>query len=272
MKETLRQDPMAPWPAAALIDALALDRPSPGPGDPLPPFWHWLYFPESVPVGQTGRDGHPAPGVLLPETGLPRRMWAGGALDFLAPLPLGAPATRRSMAETPVQKTGRSGPLAFVTAHHEIAGPAGVAVRERQDLVYREDPAPGGPPTPPREAPTAETARQAWRLGSADLFRYSALTYNAHRIHYDRDYARGVEGYPDIVVHGPLLATLMLELATTALPARFAAGFIGHFSFRAVSPVFADERFETCLAAEGDGARLWVRAADGRLAMEGTVA
>ncbi|MEM9782746.1 MAG: hypothetical protein AAF899_09740 [Pseudomonadota bacterium] len=274
----LIEDTMSPWPAIALIEALGLDRPSPRAGDPLPPFWHWLYFLEPVPSGAVGRDGHAAPGHWLPRTGLPRRMWAGGGLSFQAPLPLGAPARRHISVGPATRKTGRSGPLAFVAVEHWIEGAAGLAVTERQDLVFREDPppgsclpAPGSAPPAGEKAPDRATCSQRWCLGTAALFRYSALTYNGHRIHYDAAYARGVEGYPGVVVHGPLLATLLFETARVAWPSRFEAGFTGRFDFRAVAPVFADEPFETCASVRGDHLSLWVRGSDGRLAMRATL-
>ncbi|MEL6196693.1 MAG: hypothetical protein AAFT19_02495, partial [Pseudomonadota bacterium] len=226
---------------------------------------------EAVPAAQTGRDGHPAPGVHFPDTGLPRRMWAAGELEVFRPLPLGATAVKTTTVGEPVRKLGRSGPLAFVSAVHEITGRDGLALRERQDIVYREDPDPGAPPAPHRAAPSDETMRQAWSLGPEALFRYSALTYNGHRIHYDLDYARRVEGYAGLVVHGPLLATLMLETAAAALPDRFRPHFTGRFTYRAAAPVIAHERFETCIRLDGDGAHLWVRVDDGRLAMEGRI-
>jgi 3-methylfumaryl-CoA hydratase len=267
--ERVLHDEMAPGRAAALIATLGLDRPAPRAGEALAPGWHWLHFHEVVEAGRLGRDGHPAPGVLLPDTGLPRRMWAGGELAASAPLPLGRPATRRTTIGAPARKTGRSGPLAFVSAEHRVEGAAGPALVERQDLVYRADPDPAAPPPEPVPAPTDEAARRDWRLGPTALFRYSALTFNGHRIHYDADYARGVEGYAGLVVHAPLLATLMLEIAREARPERFAPHFEGRFAFRAVAPVFADEPFAACARPDDGGLALWVRAGDGRLVMRG---
>ncbi|MGF1551793.1 MAG: hypothetical protein ACFBWO_04725 [Paracoccaceae bacterium] len=269
--ERVVEDAMAPGPSAALIATLDLDRLAPGTGDPLAPGWHWLHFADVVAGARLGRDGHPAPGVVLPDTGLPRRMWAGGTIEAMAPLPLGRPAQRHTRVGAPVAKEGRSGPLAFVTAEHRIEGAAGLALIERQDIVYRADPDPSAPSPAPVAAPADETARRDWRLGPVALFRYSALTFNGHRIHYDADYARGVEGYPGLVVHAPLLATLMLETAREVRPERFASAFTGRFAFRAVTPVFADEPFACCARAEGTGLVLWVRAGDGRLAMRGTL-
>jgi 3-methylfumaryl-CoA hydratase len=195
-------------------------------------------------------------------------MWAGGRLAFHAPLPLGRPAARVSTVVGVAEKTGRRGPLTFVTVRHEIFGAQGLAVTEEQDIVYREDPEPGAVPPEPPSAPGNETCGRAWTCDPVLLFRYSALTFNGHRIHYDADYARSVEGYPGLVVHGPLLATLLLELAAGLGPPA-AGGFVplARFAFRATAPVFAGERFETCARPEAGGLALWVRGADGRLAM-----
>ncbi|RMH49805.1 MAG: acyl dehydratase [Alphaproteobacteria bacterium] len=258
-------DPMDPARAAALHATLGLDGPPPGAGDPLPPFWHWVHFWDIHPPARLGRDGHPRPGaegVLIPDTGLPRRMWAGGRLEWLGPLPVGAPATRRSTVLGIARKQGRSGPLCFVTLRHEITGAAGPAVIEEQDIVYRPDPQPGETPAPARPAPTDETAAQTFHPDSTQLFRYSALTFNGHRIHYDLDYCREVEGYPGLVVHGPLMAQRLIALADRLL------GGIRRFAFRAQAPVFHFESFTACARPVGEGLGLWVRAgADGRLAM-----
>ena len=259
-----RADPMDPWAAGALIATLELDRPAPGPGDPLPPFWHWMHFLEAAPRSALGPDGHPATGGFMPRVAQPRRMWAGGRLRVHAPLPLGTPATRRETIADVRRKTGRAGAMTFVTVRHEIAGGAGLAAVEEQDIVYRPDPDPDAPPRPPEQAPADETDARAWSCDPTVLFRYSALTFNGHRIHYDLDHATRVEGYPGLVVHGPLLATLLLELAREMGAGRGIAGM----AFRATAPVFADEPFETCGRPDGgDALALWVRGADGRLAM-----
>ncbi|MEM9765221.1 MAG: hypothetical protein AAF968_22425, partial [Pseudomonadota bacterium] len=218
-----------------------------------------------------GRDGHPAPGWSLPAMGLPRRMWAGGRLMFHAPLPLGAPAERVSRLGALSRKEGRSGPLAFVTMRREVTGGAGHALTEEQDIVYREDPGPGAPAAAAPAAPQAAgTWARAWKLDETVLFRYSALTFNGHRIHYDAAYAREVEGYAGLVVHGPLLATLLLELAREAAPERFEPFFAGRFSFRAASPVIVGQTFATHAATRDAGLSLWVTVGEGasaRLAM-----
>ncbi len=258
---------MDPARAAALHAALGLTRAAPKAGDPLSPFWHWLYFWDAQPPGTLGRDGHPRLGGFLPDLGLPRRMWAGGRLSIRQPIPLGAPAKKRSTIASVTGKEGRTGPLAFVIVQHEIGDANGVAVIEEQDIVYREDPSPDAPAPSTEIAPTDEVASRRWTADSTLLFRYSALTFNGHRIHYDLDYCRQVERYPGLVVHGPLLAILMLELAAELVDAP-----IANFEFRARSPVFHTEAFEVCARPDSEGLSLWIRGEDGRLAMTGRAA
>jgi len=267
-----RRDAMDPWAAAALIATLNLARAEPAAGDALPPFWHWLYFREAAPRGALGPDGHPAKGGFLPPAPQPRRMWAGGRLALHAPLPLGAPATRRETIADVRRRTGRAGPLTFVTVRHEVAGAAGLAAVEEQDIVYREDPAGFDAPTPP-EARRDETHARAWTCDATVLFRYSALTFNGHKIHYDLAHAREVEGYPGLVVHGPLLATLLLELAHEIAVELSPRARVAGMAFRAIAPIFANEPFAACARPEGEGLALWIRGADGRqaMAMEATL-
>lgn len=188
-------------------------------------------------------------------------MWAGGSLEFLGDLNVGEEVTKVSTIADVTAKTGRSGPLCFVTLRHELLVNDEARIIETQDLVYRDLPS-GGPSPPPKPAPaTAEWARTI-TPSAVLLFRYSALTFNAHRIHYDRDYARAVEGYDDIVVHGPLTATLLAGLAVTEKRRSLAA-----FSFRAVSPLYGTEPFTIAGRADGDGTELWASTAAGGLAM-----
>lgn len=191
---------------------------------------HWCLNLPDAPTAALGRDGHPPHPVDLP-----RRMWAASSIEFHAPLTVGITVTRDSKELSRREKTGRSGRLVFVELAHEVRGDRALAVRERQTIVYRDD-----AKTPPS---TSESVEQdgGWQLQrevvatAPLLFRYSALTFNAHRIHYDRPYAQEVEGYPDLVVHGPLLATLLLEVARAEL------GRVSHFTFRAVAPAFVDQ-------------------------------
>ena len=241
------EDPMAPFGARALAALLAHAR-VPGVGDTLPFAWHWLYFLEAPSDDTTGLDGHPRTGDFLPPIPLPRRMWASGALERERPVRLGMPAERCSTIVAIEAKHGRSGPLVFVTLQHEIRQRGALCIRERQTLVYREAARSTG------ELPAAEPARIAaeWSRrflpSTVLLFRFSALTYNAHRIHYDRDYATRVECYPDLVVHGPLLVIQLLDLVENAdIPVALAT-----VRFRAVRPSFVDVPIHLRAQRDGD--------------------
>lgn len=235
----------------------ALDLPGDLP-EVLPPFFHQLYFWEAQPPGALGRDGHPKVGGVIPDMGLPRRMWAGGRLEFLAPLRAGEGAEKRTRVDSSAHKEGRTGPLGFVTLCHEVLQGGDVVVREFQDLVYREDPDPAVPKPIPAEARRDEETCEVWTFSSTLLFRYSALSFNGHRIHYDLEYCRTVEGYDGLVVHGPLLAQLLMLKAEREL------GPLGAFRFRATAPLVHTEQAELCRK----GAELWVRGPDGRQCME----
>ena len=251
---------------AGLADALAatLDRAAPTAG--LPPLWHWIYFWTAVPASEVGADGHPQRGGFLPPVPLPRRMWAGGRLTFTAPLALGQPATRTSRILDVSAKDGATGQLAFVTVRHEIAQDGRIAVTEEHDIVYRGLPQPGAAAPAGKPAP----AESAWsREITPDpvlLFRYSALTFNGHRIHYDRSYVTGVEGYPGPIVHGPLIATLLLDL----LHRHMSEATVAQFSFRAVGPLFDIAPFTVCgqPAEDGRSVKLWAKNQRGELAMQ----
>jgi 3-methylfumaryl-CoA hydratase len=269
-RQEVARDVVTPAPYVALAATLDHDATRPAPGTPLPPLWHWLYF---LPVhrrSELGPDGHAQRGGFLPPVALPRRMWAGSRFAFREPIRVGDALTRVSTIESVKEKTGRTGPLVFVTVRHEVTrdGEAAPALVEHHDIVYREAPRPGEAAPPPLQAPTSAAFEARWVPDDVLLFRYSALTFNGHRIHYDRRYATGVEGYPGLVVHGPLLATLLLDLLRTHQPeARVTA-----FAFRAVRPVFDTASFAVC-GAPGDapGAiHLWVRDGDGLLAMDAT--
>ena len=238
-----------------------------GPGDPLPPLWHWLYFWETAPASGLGVEGHAALGDFLPPVTLPRRMWAGSRIRFPGPLPIGATARRDSRILKVEEKTGRSGQLVFVTVGHRIASDAGLAIEEEHDIVYREAPKPDDPAPAIQPAPSEADWQRVIEPGPVLLFRYSALTFNAHRIHFDRDYCREEEGYPGLVVHGPLMATLMVDLVRRQTPD---AG-IAAFTFRAKRPVFDTAPFTVAGRAEDGGAALWVADAEGALCMDGRV-
>jgi 3-methylfumaryl-CoA hydratase len=252
---------------AASALAATLDRPFTfAPGAALPPLWHWIYFWTAAPQSELGPDGHPERGGFLPPVPLPRRMWAGGRLTFNAPLPIDAEAIRTSKVKSVSAKRGASGNLAFVTVAHELAHDGQVCITEEHDIVYRAIPQPGSVAPPAKIAP----ADPAWsRTITPDpvlLFRYSALTFNGHRIHYDRGYARDVEGYPGLIVHGPLIATLLADLLQRHMPeARMTA-----FSFRAVGSLFDTEPFTVCGRPDPDGrsVHLWAQNPRGELAMQ----
>jgi 3-methylfumaryl-CoA hydratase len=262
-----RRDTATPTPVAALAATLDRDDPEPFAGMPLPPLWHWLYFLPLARQSEIGADGHPRRGGFLPPVALPRRMWAGGRLEFLRPLRVGEAMTRTSRIATIASKQARSGPLVFVTVEHTIATDAGIALREEHDIVYRELPAPGAPLPVPAPAPTDEAFARTIVADDVLLFRYSALTFNGHRIHYDRRYVTEVEGYPGLIVHGPLIATLLVDLLRRERP----EATLTRFDFKALSPLFDLHPFAVCGRPDGDRRfALWARNVDGALAMQAT--
>lgn len=268
-KTETRTDQITSMPVAALSATLNIDDSALHGGDPVPPLWHWMWFLPIYKQSELGPDGHAKTGDFLPPVPLPLRMWAGGRLEFHRPLRVGQTYTRTSRILDVRQKEGRSGPLVFVIVGHEIGDAEGIALSEEQDIVYR-----GATPGEVLKG-TAQAAPPdaAWeRIVQPDdvlLFRYSALTFNAHRIHYDRRYAMEVGGYPGLVVHGPLIATLLLDLVRRNLP----GANVVRFSFRAVSPLFDTAPFVVCGKPEGDGKTisLWAKDAAGRLATTATV-
>lgn len=266
-REQVSQDILTAAPLAALAAALNREQTF-DTGDALPPLWHWLYFLEVTRSADLAEDGHAERGDFLPPISLPRRMWAGSRLEFLRPLRVGEQVVRRSQIKSVTLKEGRTGPLAFVCVAHDISDDAGILLREEHDIVYRELPSSQAGAAP---AEKPESAADFSRTIEADpklLFRYSALTFNAHRIHYDRGYAQEVEHYPGLVVHGPLLATLLLELFAENNPKAELAGF----EFKALRPVFDTAAFQCCgRHVDQQGAsRLWVGDGKGGLCMEAT--
>jgi len=229
----------------------------------LPPLWHWLYFLPSARQSELGPDGHPRRGGFLPPVPLPRRMWAGGQLEFFSPLQVGDAIRRVSTIDDVKFKSGRTGELCFVRVRHEVSSPRGLALREFHDIVYRPDPVPGAAEPAYEEAPASVMADRVVPDDTL-LFRYSALTFNGHRIHYDRRYVTQVEGYPGLVVHGPLMATLLAGFGQRQFSGRAPAAF----SFRAMKPVFDLHPFEACGRPDGpDAAELWIRDHAGHKAM-----
>ncbi|WP_293698489.1 MULTISPECIES: FAS1-like dehydratase domain-containing protein [unclassified Sphingopyxis] len=256
--------------AAPLVGLAALLDHDAAPPATVPPLGHWLYFLPDARQSAIGADGHPRRDEtgLLPPVPLPRRMWAGGRVEFLAPIAVGAVLTRVTTIAAIRAKRGASGDLVFITLQHDIAADGIPAIREEQDLVYRA-PAAGSTTANPVKPVEPEPADAVHRV-TADpvlLFRYSALTFNAHRIHYDRDYARDVEGYAGLVVHGPLIATLLIDHARREMPGLAPA----RFSFRAEAPLIDGAPFDLCLSRDGSGARLWARDATGRTTMRADV-
>lgn len=242
-----------PWPAEAFAGLIGTDPPSLTDGDPLPPMWHWFTLLEHPATSEIGADGHPADGPFLPPIPGRRRMFAGGRLSLSSPIPVGAELSCRSSVQNVTVKQGRTGEMAFVTVRHELAADGARVGAEEQDIVYRCEP----PGTPPRAMSRPEGGEPEpagdWRLGiDTDpvlLFRFSALTYNGHRIHYDRDYATTAEGYPDLVIHGPLLALLALELPRLHAPGKT----VRAFEYRLVRPAFVPARIVSAAAPPADG-------------------
>ncbi|HSI16830.1 MAG TPA: MaoC family dehydratase N-terminal domain-containing protein [Sphingomonas sp.] len=222
-------------------------------GDAAPPLSHWVHFWDVRPPAGLGADGHPARGDFLPPIALPRRMWAGGRLRFERPLLVGATVTRRSTIRSVTEKSGHSGAMIFVTVEHILSDARGELIVEEQDIVYRDAPIPGAVAVPTRRH-SAEPAdwREEIDAGPVLLFRYSALTMNGHRIHYDRDYAVGQEGYAGLVVQGPLQATLLATLAGRQ------GGALASFAFRGVSPALDLEPIIACGRADGGETKLWI--------------
>jgi 3-methylfumaryl-CoA hydratase len=232
----------------------------------LPPFGHWLYFLPKARQSLIGPDGHARRGGFLPPIALPRRMWAGGSITYGRAIPFGALMTRRSTIADIVPKQGASGAMIFVAVRHEIFVEGESVLTEQHNIVYRDitGAAPVRPTLPQLRQQT--DWRRAVTLGPVELFRYSALTFNGHRIHYDRDYATQVEGYPGLVVHGPLIATLLVDNLLRRRP----AVEIRKFSYRAKSPLFEGTAFELSAALREGGAHVWAQAAGTQVAMEGT--
>jgi 3-methylfumaryl-CoA hydratase len=266
-KTETRADTITAWPVAALSATLDRNDPAPKPGDELPPAWHWLYFLDAKPASELGPDGHPKRGGFLPPVPLPRRMWAGGRIEFMQPLRVGDAIRRDSEIISVEPKHGRSGSLVFVTVRHTISTRDIAAVREEHDIVYRAAATAGDAPPPGKPAPQSAAWQRSLIGDPVSLFRYSALTFNGHRIHYDLDYVRTAEHYPGLIVHGPLQTTLLLDLCR-----RHAPRPVRKLDYRALHPVFHTERFTVNgnLHADGAGADLWTANAAGNYAMTGT--
>jgi 3-methylfumaryl-CoA hydratase len=267
-KTETRSDHVAPAPVALLSATLDREDPPPRAGDPIPSLWHWLYFLPVHRLSELGPDGHAQRGGFLPPVPLARRMYAGGRFQFHRPLRVGDSVSRVSRVADVSHKEGRSGPLVFVQVSHEISNHEGVALTEEHDIVYRENPKPGQPGPEPQRAPEDAAWSRQIHANEVLLFRYSALTFNGHRIHYDRRYATEIEGYPGLVVHGPLIATLLLDLLRRHLPDEA----LENFAFRAIRPLFDTAPFAIRGKVEPNSRtiQLWAADAEGFLAMEAT--
>lgn len=265
-REQHRVDWVNPNHLAAWSATLDRDDPFPREGDPAPPGFHWTLFTPLARQSELGPDGHARRGGFLPPVPLPRRMWAGSRLAFHQPLRVGERAEQRSVIRKVEEKSGRAGALVFVTVQHTVSTAAGVAIEEEQDIVYREAPRPGAA-TAARVEP-APRGRWEREIVPDDvlLFRYSALTFNGHRIHYDRRYVTTVEGYAGLVVHGPLIATLLLDLLRRQLP----GATVARFRFKGLRPTVDTTPFDV-RGGPGDApdhVRLWSTDNQGQVGME----
>jgi 3-methylfumaryl-CoA hydratase len=263
-----REESAADVLGAATLERLwaTLDRPDAPPreGDPLPPLAHWLYCLGAASRSQLGEDGHEMRGHFIPPITLPRRMWASSRLSFLRELRIGHPVRRVSRIASVTPKEGRTGALVFVTLEHEISDQGGPAIHEIQDVVYRQ---PGRPAGKLEKAGHNAQWSRTIRPDPVLLFRYSALTFNGHRIHYDHPYATGVEGYPGLVVHGPLIATLLVQFADDNVQGERVTGI----DIRAHAPLFDNAPFTLNGRQVDHGAELWACDMDGGVAMEVTL-
>jgi 3-methylfumaryl-CoA hydratase len=261
-------DRVYPTPVLALSAALDHAAAAVDTGAVLPPLWHWLYFLPMHRQSEIGPDGHAKRGGFLPPVPLPRRMWAGSQFEFRSPLRVGDRIARTSTIEDVSIKEGRSGPLVFVTVRHVLQcnGAAEPALVEFHDIVYREAQRAGDVPPPAQAAPVDAAWVREWVPDAVLLFRYSALTFNGHRIHYDRRYVTEVEGYPGLVVHGPLIATLLMDL----LRRHASAAEVAAFQFKALRPTFDAHpmRVYGQPASDGRSVHLWAADHDGWLTMD----
>ncbi len=276
MDATLDETTLAQWigrsesvtqridPRNARLMQVTLDREaSLTEGDPLPDFWHYIYFNPEVPASRLKEDGHETLGRFLPPVALPRRMWAGGRVEVTRPLRLGETATKTSTIGDVTLKQGRTGKLCFVTVNHEIRAGDELCLTERQDVVYREEADPNTPKPPGRPAPDTADWSRTIEPDSVLLFRYSALLFYAHRIHYDADYTRDAEHYPGLVVHGPLTATLLIASAVE----ENRTINLKSYGIRARNPLFVTAPFKVEGRRDGNRVQTWARAPDDTIAM-----
>ena len=263
-------DTAHPTPVVALTATLDHPAAPADTGSALPPLWHWLYFLPMHRQSEIGADGHAKRGGFLPPVPLPRRMWAGSQFEFRSPIRIGDRMARTSTIADVTTKEGRTGKLVFVKVRHELRcnGAAEPALVEFHDIVYRESQGPNDVAPPPQAAPDGAAWQRQIMPDDVLLFRYSALTFNGHRIHYDRRYVTEVEGYPGLIVHGPLIATLLLDLLRRQAP----GADVATFRFKAVRPTFDLHPLRVSGAPEADGktVRLWASDHEGWLTMDAT--
>jgi 3-methylfumaryl-CoA hydratase len=264
------QDEISAYPVRALAATLDRDDPAVKTGTTLPPLWHWLYFLPQHRQSEIGPDGHAKRGGFLPPVPLPRRMWAGGRLQWADgnDLQVGDAVQRVSRIESIKHKAGRSGDLLFVTVKHEVNNAGGLAITEEHDIVYRAGAQPGDSVPIPVVAPIGAAWQREVLPDDVLLFRYSALTFNGHRIHYDREYVTQVEGYPGLIVHGPLIATLLIDLLRRHAP----EAVLKSFDFKVVRPTFDRNplRLNAQPSKDGKSVQLWAQDHEGWLTMQGT--
>jgi 3-methylfumaryl-CoA hydratase len=263
-----RSDEAADIVTAQLVKGLRatlfMEIGKPAPGDAAPFTVHWCLAQPVYSMSELGPDGHPTRGGFLPPVPLPRRMWAGGELEFVEPLRVGDEATRTSRIADVTMKSGSTGPLCFVSVEHVVTTPRGIAIRERQDIVYREM-STAQPPTKPAAASPAALHSISHMADPVLLFRYSALTFNGHRIHYDRDYVTRVEGYPGLIFHGPMQAALLVEFA-----AKLRGTAPKKFSYRGLQPLFEGSEFSVNANNSDAGMELWTANSAGQPTMKGS--
>lgn len=234
---------------AAQIHGTIGEGAAPAMDDALPALWHWCAFPDASPMDRLGPDGHVRGSGILPPVHLPRRMWAGGSLTFHKNLHVGQPLERRTRIQKVSEKSGNAGPMVFVTLSHDIFADGELAIEERQDIVYLQIP---DRFVPPQKSPLPSTPREQIETSQTLLFRYSAVTFNAHRIHYDLPYTQSVEKYPALLVHGPLQASLLMRAAI-----RHTGRTPLFFDFRGVHPMFAGPVCDIGFEEDEEGLRLW---------------
>lgn len=265
-KSVSREERIAPFPSNALAQTLNRDDASYEDGSVLPHLWHWLHFLPLFKMSEAGYDGHAALGGFLPPVPLPRRMWAASRFSFHAPMRIGQTLRKVSTVKSVKGKDGRTGKLVFVTVGHQIFDGDCLCVDEDHDIVYREMPSADAPAVMPPVAPETSDFSLEIKPDPVLLFRYSALTFNGHRIHYDQPFCTGSEGYEGLVVHGPLLATMLMDLLRRHVP----EADLESFEFRALGTVFDIHDFSLHGQLEPDGNTysLWVKRHDGAMAMK----